>query len=270
MSSLTNFAENKILNHIFNGAANAYTPPTTVYVALFTADPTESGSTSNEVSGGSYARQSISFSAAASRQITQSATVTFPQATANWGTITHYGLMDASTAGNMLAYGTLNPSKNVVTGNTFSIPSGQVVLSVPASNGMSTYLANKVLDFMFRNQSFTQPATYVALMTADPSDSSTGSSITEPSGNGYARKQVNPTGGSSPTWTLSTSGSVTNNNAITFNTPTGSWGTITASCITDASSAGNVLFYEVDITEQAVSANDVVEFPASNYTISLD
>ena len=270
MSSFTNYAENKVLNHIFNGAANAYTPPTTVYVALFKADPTESGSLANEVSGGSYARRSVTFGAAASRQITQSATITFPQATANWGTITHYGLMDAATSGNMIAYGQLNPSKQVVTGNTLSIPSGQIVLSFPANNGASTYLANKILDFVFRNQTFTQPSTYIALTTADPGDSSTGSTITEPSGNGYARKQVNPSGGSSPTWAVATTGLITNTHTITFATPSGSWGTITGACVVDAASAGNVLFYEIDITEQAVGANDTVEFPVGDFDIYLD
>jgi len=266
MGSICNFLENELLDHIFNAA---YTPPSTVYLALSTADPTDDGSGIAEPSGNGYARKATTFGAASSRVITQSGTVTFDQASGSWGTITHWALYDALTAGNIMAHGALSTSKSVVSGNTPSVAGSEITVTFSAGE-VSNYLANKLLDFAFRNQAFSAPDTYIALMTANASDSSTGSTITEPSGNGYARKQVNVNGGSSPTWDLAASGVVDNTHDIEFAAATGSWGTITAAAIVDAAANGNLLFYENAITEQAVGDGDTVEFVAGAFDVSLD
>lgn len=265
MGSISNYLEDELLDHIFNAA---YTPVSTVYLALSTADPTDDGSGMAEPSGNGYARKAITFSAASSRQIDQNADVNFDQASGSWGTITHWAIFDALTSGNMLAHGALSTSKQVVSGNTPSVASGEVTISVSAGE-VSDYLANKLLDFAFRNQAFSAPDTYIALATADISDSDTGSTITEVSGNGYARKQTNPNGGSSPTWDLSASGLVDNTHDITFAAPTGSWGLVTAAAIIDAVSAGNLLFYENTITEQTPGSGDTVKFAAGDLDVSL-
>lgn len=268
MGSLTDAAESAFLKHL--ATETAYTPAATVYVALCTADPTDAatGASMNEVANsGSYARTAITFGAAATRRVTQSGTVTFPASTGSWGTVTHWAIVSTNTygSGTVLATGSFASSRSIVSGNTPSIASGEIWVEITASNGISNYAANGFLDRMFRNQAFTVSANYVALVTATPSDSSTGTSITEPSGNNYSRKQVNTAGGASPAWNAVTGTSpttLTNNQTITMATPSGSWGTITYMCIVDASSTGNLLWYG-DVTDQAVAASDTVSFSSS-------
>lgn len=130
MTAFSNFLENKILDHTLRGVAGAYTAPTTIYVGLFTASPTDTN-TGTEVSGGSYARQTITFGSAASNgSISNTATVTFPTATGNWGTITHIGLFDNSTGGNLMYWGAVTTSKSISSGDTFSISIGNLSINL--------------------------------------------------------------------------------------------------------------------------------------------
>jgi len=115
---MSNYLENALINVTLR--ATAYTAPTTVYVALFTTDPTDAG-TGTEVTGGSYARTSVTFGAPSNGVSTNSADVTFPTCTAGWGIVTHLGLYDASTSGNLLYHTPLDASKTVDTGDVFKI-----------------------------------------------------------------------------------------------------------------------------------------------------
>lgn len=121
--SKTNFLENELLDHVLRNSA--YTPPATVYLALFTAAPGETGG-GTEVSGGSYARQSCAFDVAASGATQNTSEVAFPVATGNWGTITHFAVFDASSGGNMLYYGALAASKTINTDDQFKFAAGAV------------------------------------------------------------------------------------------------------------------------------------------------
>ena len=127
MAGKSDYLENKDIDH--NLGTAAYTSPSAVYVALFTADPTDTGDTTNEISGGGYARTQVTFAAASGGSASNSADVTFPQATADWGTITHFGLFDASTAGNMLYSGALTASKTVSNGDTFKFATGDLTVT---------------------------------------------------------------------------------------------------------------------------------------------
>jgi len=127
MAEFTDFMENKIIDHMLR--AQAYTPPATVYVALFTAAPSDAGG-GTEVSGGAYARQAVTLDAAEDGASENSADITFPQATADWGTITHLALMDALTGGNMLMHTPLDESKTVNNGDTFEINAGDLDVTV--------------------------------------------------------------------------------------------------------------------------------------------
>ena len=118
--SFSNYLENKVLDHVFGGSA--YTAPATLYVGLFTSDPGEAGA-GTEVSGGSYARQTITFTVTGS-QASSSAAVEFPTATASWGTITYAAVYDAVSGGNLLASGALTTSKTIDSGDVVRIPSG--------------------------------------------------------------------------------------------------------------------------------------------------
>jgi hypothetical protein len=267
MGSLSDYLELELLDHIFNAS---YTPVAAIYIGLGTGG-SDTGLT-GEPSGNNYNRKAITFGAATARGITQNALVTFDQASGSWGTLTHYGIFDQSTAGNMLAWGQLSASKSVVSGNTPSIASSEVVISINAGE-CSDYLANKLLDFAFRNQAFTKPSTYLCLATGNLTDAMLGNNCNEcANGNNYARKQVNINGGSSPTWTIANASGLDNTQAITMNTPTGNWGLVTACFIADSAvvGAGNVLVYENTMTDQAPDTGDTVEFAIGAFDVTMD
>lgn len=125
--NLSNYLENKLLDHSLG--TTSFTMPSTVRLALYTSDPTDADS-GTEVSGGSYARQAVSFDAAASGATQNSADVTFPVASANWGTITHVGVRDAASGGNLLWHGPLTASKTINTGDQFKIAAGDLDVSL--------------------------------------------------------------------------------------------------------------------------------------------
>jgi len=127
MAEFSNYLENKLLDHVLRNVS--YTSPTTVYVGLYTTNPGE-GNTGTEVSGGSYARQAVSVTTAAGGIVTSSADVTFPQATANWGTISHVGLLDAITSGNLLMYTPLTTSKTIETDDILKINTGSLTVTL--------------------------------------------------------------------------------------------------------------------------------------------
>ena len=126
MAAMSDFLENELLDHVLRN--NAYTSPTTIYVALFTT-ATDDASGGTEVTGGSYARVSVAFDAPSAGSVSNTATVTFPTATASWGTTTHMALYDAVTAGNRLYHGALTTSKTVDNGDIFTFPAGNLTVS---------------------------------------------------------------------------------------------------------------------------------------------
>ena len=127
MSAISNYLENALINATLRNTT--FTSPTTVYAGLFTSDPTEAG-TGTEVSGGSYARKSATFAAPSNGVSATSADVTFDQATASWGTITHIGIWDALTTGNMLYHTPLTTSKTIDSGDIFKIASGSLTVTL--------------------------------------------------------------------------------------------------------------------------------------------
>jgi hypothetical protein len=127
MAEFTDYMENKIIDHMLRN--QSYTPPSTVYVGLFTSAPSDAGG-GTEVSGGAYARQAVTLAAASGGASENSADITFPTATADWGTVTHLALFDALTGGNMLMWTPLDDSKTVNNGDTFKINAGALDVTV--------------------------------------------------------------------------------------------------------------------------------------------
>jgi len=123
MSAKSDYLEDAILNHVLRNVS--LTSPTTVYCALFTVAPTDSGG-GTEVSGGSYARTAITFGAPSGGVVSNSAAVTFPTATAGWGTVVAFAIFDLVAGGNMLYYGNLTVSKVVLTNDVFEFLTGQL------------------------------------------------------------------------------------------------------------------------------------------------
>lgn len=125
MTAMTDYLETALLNHVLRNTA--YTPPTTVYLALYTAAPTDVAATGTEVVGGSYARQPITFGAptGGAGTTTNSASITFTNMPAC--TVVAVGITDASTAGNLLLRQTLGTSKTYLAGENITIAIGDLI-----------------------------------------------------------------------------------------------------------------------------------------------
>lgn len=122
--SFSNSAETLVLNWLFT--AGSATRPTAWYLALFTSNPDEDASgTEVSTSGTAYARQSVAFTVSGNTA-SNSAAIEFPTATASYGTVTHIGVFDASTAGNLIAYAALSTSKAIDTGDVLRINSAEL------------------------------------------------------------------------------------------------------------------------------------------------
>ena len=130
--SLSDFAENEILDHLLSAAT--YTAPATLYLAVFTAAPTDAGG-GTEVTGGSYARLAVTndatnFPAAVAGSKSNGVALTMVTASANWGTIVAYALFDASSAGNMLGWADLTSPVLINNGDTLRFAAGALTYSL--------------------------------------------------------------------------------------------------------------------------------------------
>jgi hypothetical protein len=127
MAEMSNFLENALINATLRNTS--YTSPTTTYLALYTSDPTDAD-TGTEVSGGSYARQAITFSSPSNGVTSNSGAIEFPTATGSWGTVAYVGIRDAVTSGNLLYHTALDASKVIDTGDIFRISSGNLTVTL--------------------------------------------------------------------------------------------------------------------------------------------
>ena len=142
--SLVNAHETNLLNHILTNAAwsnigdasglPAAATAGSLYVSLHTADPTDTGSDANEVSGGSYARQAVARSGSgwtvSGNNGSNAAAITFPTATGSWGTITHFGIHYDNGASSMVLHGALTSSKAITTDDIFEFAIGDLDINL--------------------------------------------------------------------------------------------------------------------------------------------
>ncbi|MBA7491906.1 hypothetical protein ES702_02454 [subsurface metagenome] len=258
--SISDALEIKLLDHVLKN--DAFAVPANIYIALSTADPTEDGSGMAEPSDG-YARVVCNvWDAATSRATENTNAVEFAEASGSWGTITHFAIFDAITGGNFLAHGDLAVSKTIGIGDNASFAAGDIDVSF-SSGGVSDYLANKLLDHIFKTAEYTVPTNiYVALATATIGDSDTGSTITEP-GENYARKGHDA-------YDAAAAGASENTGAITFVTATASWGTVTDVALVDGLTLGNILFYAALDTSKAIGNGDTAQFADGALDFTMD
>jgi len=125
LSQLSDYLENALINAVLRNTS--YSSPATVYAGLFTSDPTDAG-TGTEVTGGSYVRMPVAFTSPTDGQTSNSADVLFPIATASWGTITHVGLYDAQSGGNLLFHAPLEFAKTINISSQFKIPQSYLIV----------------------------------------------------------------------------------------------------------------------------------------------
>lgn len=142
MSAMSDFLENKLIDQLFRGQSAPAT--TTLYVGLLTSAPSDTGG-GTEVSGGSYARVAVSSSLAnwAGTQSAGSSTassgtggqtsnnnaITFPTPAATWGNVTHFGIYDAATGGNLLFWGALTIAKTINQSDTVTFPAASLAIT---------------------------------------------------------------------------------------------------------------------------------------------
>lgn len=254
MSGISNYLENALGNHTYRNSS--YTSPGTgLYMSLHTATPGDDGL--NEASGGSYARvQFTDWSAPANRAIINNSNIGFATLSGDLGTAVALGIWDASTSGNFLWCS--DPiSLALTSGSTPTFEAGNVIITL--SDQISTYLAHKWLNHVFRNTAFTSPGTslYVSLHTGSVGLSGGGEVV----GNNYGR--VQNTG-----WSAFSNGTSRNTGIVQFNTPSANWGTISDFGVYDASSSGNFLGGgPVAVPYEANSGDAGISFAASELSL---
>jgi hypothetical protein len=139
---MSDFLENRIIDQLFRGQAAPTT--TTLHVGLLTTAPSDAGG-GTEVSGGSYGRVAVTSSLAnwagtqsagstvasngSGGQTSNNAAITFPTPTAGWGTVTHFGIYDASTGGNLLFWGALTIAKTINQADTVTFPAASLSIT---------------------------------------------------------------------------------------------------------------------------------------------
>lgn len=129
--SKSDYLENQVLDIVLGDGT--FTNPANVYIALFTAAPTDAGG-GTEVTGGSYARVTVvnnatNWPAASSGSKSNGAAFTFTQATASWGTVVAFGIFDALTVGNLLYWGDLTTSKAIATDDTAEFAASSITIT---------------------------------------------------------------------------------------------------------------------------------------------
>lgn len=128
MSQASDYLENALINHLFRNSA--LTSPTTVYCALYTTAPTDAGGGAEINTTGSYSRQSITFGPPLTGSTGNTNILTFGPASTNWGSVTAFGVFDASTSGNLLVWNTLNSPVSISSTDSLQFASGTLQISV--------------------------------------------------------------------------------------------------------------------------------------------
>ena len=281
MSKLTNFAENALVDFI---RGQSLTLPASWYFALCSsADDT--GAT--EVTGTGYARVAViraltsfsgtqgatttAVSTGTSHETRNNAAITWPAAGAGgWTAATKLAVFDASSGGNCWFYMDLPAAVTVAAASVYTLAVSAVLFQLGLTGGMTDYLANKMIDLIWRAETFTWPATtYVRLVTTTPTNAAGGVEVT---GGAYTRQaltssltDLSGTQASGSTAASSgTSGRTSNNAAITFPVPSANWGTLTHAEVLDASVLGNRLWWAPLGAPKTVNAGAISPTFAAN------
>lgn len=125
MAAFSTYLKDALINETLRNVN--YVPVSPIYLALYTANPVTVG---GEVAVGAYARQTITFINPITGTTSNATLVSFPVATADWGIITYFGIRDALTAGNLLYYGALTEARTIVTGDTMTVPIGNLDITL--------------------------------------------------------------------------------------------------------------------------------------------
>lgn len=270
MSQLTNHGENKLADFV---RGQGLTLPASWYVALGTA---ASDSIFAEVTGTGYGRIAVPRSLTAwsgtqgtgttlpstggSHTTSNNDAIDFGTAGSAWGSASHLGLFDDPTIGNCWVWLELDAPLAIGNGDPVALAAGSVMLTLGYDGGMSDYLSNKLIDLLFRAEAYAWPATlYAALYTAPPNNAGGG---TEVASGSYARASI---ASSMAAWsgtqaagsTIASSGiagRISNNAALTYPVPTGTWGTVGHEGLLDAATLGNLMWWRALASPKSIQA----------------
>lgn len=254
---MTNFLEDKLANFFLRGVN--FTFPSQLYLGLFTSFvDSNDGSSFTEVSnsGTGYTRRVTSWTAPSNGATENSAAVTFPVATANFGTTIRFGLFDAISGGNMYYWGEPQAATGCNTGEQLEFLAGELDLSI--INNPSGAVANDIINMTLRNTPRSVPgAWYVALLTSYTSDVS----YNEVVDGGYARLAVN--------FSVPSGGVTSNLSQLLFGAAVGPY-TVTHMAIFDAVSGGNMIARGPLPVPKAVLATQQFKFAVGGLVVNFD
>lgn len=272
MSNLTNWAENKMVDLYLRN--QSWLLPASWYLGLASAADDAS---ITEIAGSGYARQpvnrslfawagtqgsgSTTASSGASHRTSNNASVSWGTAGDAWGDIYYVVLYDALSGGNAFAFAEIDPVLSVEASDPVSFGAGSIIFTLGVTGGMSDYLANKIIDEIFRGVPFSKPsALYARLLTSAPTNAGGGTEVAQ---SGYQRTSIvrsltawAGTQGATSTALSSGNSGITSNNAdISWPLPGANWGTITHFALNDALVGGNMWFYGSMDTPKTVTAS---------------
>ena len=266
---ITNTGEALLLDHVCGNTSMARADK---YMGLLIATPTDAGGTEVATAGTlGYSRINVSnggagaalFGTAATRAIATNADITFgPCITTPWSAASYWGLFDASTAGNLLAYGDTTDG-SVVVGDSYKIASTALSMTFTAGTKWTDTVLNALLELLIGKTAYTMPTPFLALYNGDPLGA--GAESTVAGTNGYARADFDVAMGAA------SGGTITNPGVISFGPASGSpWGLSDYYAVMTAVTAGAVMHGALLTASKTVAVGDSAEFAASALTLTLD
>ncbi len=256
----TNYLETKFLN-VLRG--QPFSAPSTCYIGLFMTSPTDDGSKGIEANYTGYERVAITFDEPEEMNsgmgIKNSDNATFAQSTSDSGTVTHIGICDAQTGGNMLAYGQLTEPLPIKANEAPTMIKGEIIFYL--NGNLSTAYKTKLLNVM-RGTTIAAATTTVALFSASPEIVGN-----EFMASNYERESITF---SPPAENSSARMMIQNTSNIVFNVPSTDWGVLSNFAIMDAETDGNAIFIGTISPSKEIKKGHNVPILATNLKCSID
>lgn len=281
--SLTNYGENKLAD-FWRGQGLTLAADWTVHILTAVTESTHTKATWSGYAGQTVARSLAAWAGTQGAGTVLASSGTSHQ-TSNNGAVA-FGTVPAGGGGTMIAIGLFDGSdlfawadvdaRVLNEGDDVTFAAGSIAFTLGLTGGLSDYLANKLIDLIFRAQAYSMPAnTYAAYTTTAPTNATPGA---EPGSGGYARVAIpstlsgwGPTQGDLSTDASSgTSGRISNRAAIIFPSPTGDQGTAGWGELFDASSGGNLLIWRaLGAAKSILSGGPAPRFPIDDFGITF-
>lgn len=263
MSQASDYLEAALLDHMMG--ITPYVKPATMYLAKYTAAPTDAGG-GTEVAGGSYTRIAITNDSGewvrSGQTVRNINIIPFAPASAGWGDLSHWALHDHPTAGNMLIRGALTDVIPVTLGATYRVAATQLAITFAFR---SNYLSAAMLDHVFGLEDYVAPTNVdIALFTSNPTDAGGGTEVTDV-GTDYDRLVV---ANGAATWTR-TLNQVANDIDFAWDPAAAPYGTVQGQAAFE-SGTENLMWWKALTVPQAIGLGSAFAFSPGQYRVTLD